>query len=193
MIAARCITEAADAAEPRLVAKARDGDGRAQRALYDAHVDRLYRLAFRLTGDDELARECTQEAFARALLRLSSYRGDASFGTWLHRVATNVTLSRLRQVRVQRARERPLAEAEWVSSSPSMTRDSFLRRRLREGLDALPECYRVVVVMHDLEGFTHEEIGTTLGIATGTSKARLSRARARLRSRLEICAGEYAL
>jgi RNA polymerase sigma-70 factor, ECF subfamily len=193
MIAPRSIMEAAQAAEPRLVARARAGDGRAQRALYDAHFDRLHHLALRLTGDDELARQCAQEALARGLLRLSTYRGDASFGTWLYRVATNVTLSRLRQLRSQRARERPLEEAGWVSSSETTKGDSFLRRRLREGLDALPEAYRVVVVMHDLEGFTHEEIGTTLGIATGTSKARLSRARARLRSRLDVCAREYAV
>lgn len=175
----------------RLVARTLSGDARAARMLYDAHVDQVYRLAVRLTGDTELARECTQQAFARAFQRLETFRGDSSFGTWLHRLTVNVTLSQLRRVRRIHEMERELGAAG-PELSHHRDPDPILQHRITKALAALPEASRKVVVMHDVEGFTHEEIGTALDIATGTSKARLSRARARLRMLLAGCAPEYA-
>lgn len=177
--------------ERELIARARVGDGAAERALYDAHVDRVFRLSYRLAGDDDLARDFTQETFIRAFSRLDDFRGDAAFGTWLHRIATTVALNGLRKVKRFRRRETELEDAaEIVSRGRAAEPD--LKTRLRQAIDALPVGYRTVFVMHDVEGYTHEEIAGALGVETGTSKAQLSRARAKLREALADFAGEWA-
>jgi RNA polymerase sigma-70 factor, ECF subfamily len=176
--------------ERDLIARVRAGDGAAERALYDAHVDRVYRLVYRLAGDDLLAREFTQDTFIRAFERLASFRGEAKLSTWLHAIATSVALNGLRKVKRFRYRERDLEEASGVSAARREA-EPDLKRRLAGAIDALPHGYRTVFVMHDVEGYTHEEIGTTLGIETGTSKAQLSRARAKLREALADFAGEW--
>jgi RNA polymerase sigma-70 factor (ECF subfamily) len=177
--------------EHRLVARAAGGDALAERQLYDAHVDRIYRLAFRMAGDDELARDFTQETFIRAFDRLRDFRGDATFGTWLHSIAVSVTLNGLRKVKRFRAREAPYDEALTVSGTVRSA-EPDLKERLTRAIDALPHGYRTVFVMHDVEGYTHEEIGAALGIQAGTSKAQLFRARAKLRDALADFAGEWA-
>jgi RNA polymerase sigma-70 factor, ECF subfamily len=177
--------------EQELIARARLGDGAAERALYDAHVDRVYRLSFRMAGDDELARDFTQETFIRAFAKLEGFRGDAAFSTWLHRIATTVALNGLRKVKRFRRREAELDEAAEVASR-GRAAEPDLKVRLRQAIDGLPVGYRTVFVMHDVEGFTHEEIAGALGVETGTSKAQLSRARAKLREALADFAGEWA-
>lgn len=174
-----------------LLNRVRSGDAAAERELYETHVDRVYRLAFRLTGDDALAQECTQDAFIRAFGRLSEFRGDSSFGTWLHTIAASVTLNALRKVKRLSAREADLSAADSVIG---MTRraEPDLKIRLRQAIDALPYGCRTVFVMHDVEGYTHLEIATALGVQEGTSKAQLSRARAKLRDSLRDFAGEWA-
>jgi RNA polymerase sigma-70 factor (ECF subfamily) len=175
--------------EQRLISSAIAGDLAAQRALYDGHVDRVYRLAFRLAGDAELARDFTQETFVRAFDRLPAFRGDSSLATWLHAIGTSVALNGLRKVRRQRERESPLDEALTIGA-PTRHAEPDLRDRLRHAIDALPTGYRTVFVMHDVEGYTHEEIGAALGIQAGTSKAQLFRARAKLRVALADFAKE---
>jgi RNA polymerase sigma-70 factor (ECF subfamily) len=177
--------------ERDLITRARSGDGTAERALYDAHVDRVYRLAYRLAGDDDLARDFTQETFVRAFDRLDSFRGEAAFATWLHAIATSVALNGLRKVKRLRQRETDLEAAHGVAGR-GREAEPDLKVRLRAAIDDLPEGYRTVFVMHDVEGYTHEEIGRVLGVETGTSKAQLSRARARLRESLADFAGEWA-
>ena len=174
-----------------MVARAAGGDAIAERQLYDAHVDRIYRLAFRLAGDDELARDFTQETFIRAFDRLRDFRGDSAFGTWLHAIAVSVTLNGLRKVKRFRTREAPFDEALAVGGSARQA-EPDLKERLARAIDALPQGYRTVFVMHDVEGYTHEEIGAALGIQAGTSKAQLFRARAKLRDALADFAGEWA-
>jgi len=176
--------------ESQLIARVRAGDSAAQRALYDAHVDRVYRLAFRLAGDDALAQDFTQETFIRAFDRLGSFRGDAAFSTWLHTITTTVVLNGLRKVKRLRQRETDIDDAQAIGV---MKRESEpdLKMRLTKAIDELPEGYRTVFVMHDVEGYTHEEIGAALGVETGTSKAQLSRARAKLRVVLADFAGEW--
>ena len=176
--------------ESQLIARVRAGDSAAQRALYDAHVDRVYRLAFRLAGDDALAQDFTQETFIRAFDRLGSFRGDAAFSTWLHAITTTVVLNGLRKVKRLRQRETDIDDAQAIGV---MKRESEpdLKMRLTKAIDELPEGYRTVFVMHDVEGYTHEEIGAALGVETGTSKAQLSRARAKLRVVLADFAGEW--
>jgi RNA polymerase sigma-70 factor (ECF subfamily) len=177
--------------EPELIARACAGDGAAERALYDAHVDRVYRLAYRLAGDDELAQEFTQDTFVRAFERLGAFRGEAKLSTWLHAIATSVTLNGLRKVKRLRGRETDLGDATALPGAGRRA-EPDLKRRLAQAIDALAEGYRTVFVMHDVEGYTHEEIGAALGIETGTSKAQLSRARAKLRDALSDFAGEWA-
>ena len=176
--------------EPQLVARAVAGDIAAQRLIYDQHVDRVYRLAYRLAGDEELARDFTQETFVRAFDRLATFRGDSALGTWLHAIGVSVALNGLRKVKRWRAREAPLDDALTVGTT-TRSAEPDLKVRLKAAVDALPEGYRTVFVMHDVEGYTHEEIAQTLGIQPGTSKAQLFRARAKLRVALADFAGEW--
>lgn len=169
--------------ERALVARAAAGDPDAERALYDAHVARVYRTAYRLAGDDDLARDITQDAFVRAFGRLAEFRHEASFATWLHRIALSVALNTLDRVQRIRRREAPLEEG-LAAAAPDRRADPDLRARLADAIDALPPGYRAVFVLHDVEGYTHEEIGAALGVRPGTSKAQLFHARARLRQRL---------
>jgi RNA polymerase sigma-70 factor (ECF subfamily) len=176
--------------ERELLTRAQAGDPAAERALYDTHVDRVYRLTFRMAGDATLAQEFTQDTFVRAFERLGTFRGDSALSTWLHTIAVSVALNGLRKVRRLR-REVQLDHAESLGSDKPRS-DPVLRKRLDEAIDQLPPGYRTVFLMHDLEGFTHEEIGAALGIEAGTSKAQLFRARARLRERLADLAGAWS-
>ena len=176
--------------EHELIARVRAGEPAAERALYDAHVDRVYRLAYRLAGDDELARDFTQETFIRAFDRLHTFRGESRFSTWLHTITTSVVLNGLRKTK--RFRTQTTLEAAEGMSIGARSAEPDLRMRLHAAIDALPDRYRTVVVMHDVEGYTHEEIAETLGVEVGTSKAQLSRARAKLRETLADFAGEWA-
>lgn len=171
----------------QLVAGVLAGDPAAERRLYDAHVDRIYRLAYRLTGDPDQAQEFTQEAFIRAFDRLGTFRGEAKLSTWLTSVATSVVFNGLRKIKRFRTREVDLEVAEpRMDNRPEAEPD--LKERLNAAIDDLPKGYRAVFLMHDVEGYTHEEIGASLGIRPGTSKAQLSRARAKLRQSLSAFA-----
>jgi RNA polymerase sigma-70 factor (ECF subfamily) len=176
--------------EQELIADAVRGDAEAQRALYDRHVDRVYRLAFRMAGDDDLARDFTQDTFIRAFNRLPDFRRESAFGTWLYAIAMSVCLNGLRSVRRLRTREVGIEAAESLGGGRAPV-DPDLRERLYRAIDDLPPGYRAVFVMHDVEGFTHEEIGEALGIQSGTSKAQLFRARARLREVLADFEGAW--
>jgi RNA polymerase sigma-70 factor (ECF subfamily) len=177
--------------EQHLLRKARAGDPAAERALYDAHVDRIYRLAYRLAGSDDLAQEFTQETFIRAFERLHDFRGESSLSTWLHSIALSVSLNGLKKVKRFHTRELDLDEAQAHGWS-AREAEPDLKARLRQAIDALAPGYRAVFVMHDVEGYTHEEIAAALGTQPGTSKAQLSRARAKLREALADFAGEWS-
>jgi RNA polymerase sigma-70 factor (ECF subfamily) len=176
--------------EPELIARVVAGDRKAARELYDAHAPRVFRLAFRFTGDDELARELTQETFIRAFAQLSRFRGDSALSTWLHRVTVSVVSNAMRKVKRFRARETDLDEAApMIVETP--VADPDLRDKLYRAIDELPHIYRTTFIMHDLEGYTHEEIADVLGVAEGTCKSRLSVARAQLREKLAPFAKEW--
>lgn len=178
--------------EARLIQRVLDGDPAAEREMYDAHVDRVYRLAFRMTGDDTLAQECTQDTFVRAFERLGDFRGEAALSTWLHAIANSVVLNTLRKVKRFRQREMDLDDATPIGHTPRVA-EPDLKSRLRAAIEALPDKYRIVFVMHDVEGYTHEEIAASMEMPVGTSKAQLFRARARLRDALAPFAGEWAV
>jgi len=169
--------------DTELIAATRAGDRLAARHLYDRHAPRVYRLVFRLVGEEELAREYTQDAFVKAFERLGQYRGESAFSTWLHAVAVSAVMTGFRRLKRIRSREAELEEAAHVAN-PSGAGDVHLRERLQLELERLPERLRLPVVLHDIEGFTHREIGEMLEIPQGTSKARLFEARARLREAL---------
>jgi len=176
--------------ELKLVERAVNGDERAFQTLYEMNVDRIYRLAYRMAGEEDLAMDFTQEAFVRAYQKLDTFRGDSAFSTWLHSITVSVALNGLRKVDRHRKRERSLEDAGPVAVTNTLA-EPGVRERIEEAVDALPEIYRTVFLMHDLEGYNHGEIAKTLDVAEGTSKARLSRARSKLRDTLGPAMQEY--
>lgn len=168
---------------PEVVRRAQAGDEDAFQALYREQVGRVYAVCLRLSGDRVAAEELTQDVFVRLWERLRSFRGESAFSTWLHRLATNVALMALRS---HGRRERRVASVE----DPAVY-DRGTPANAGEGLDLaralalLPPGAREVFVLHDVEGFGHAEVGRLLGIAEGTSKAQLFRARRLLRGLLE--------
>ena len=167
-----------------LIARAQQGDRVAARSLYDAHSRRVHRVVFRLCGgDEEMARDFTQDTFIRVFDKLSTFRGESAFATWVHRIAVTVTLNGLRKERRLKRGADDLDVANDLPA-PSNNVDPDLRAKLRAAIEALPPGSRASVILHDIEGYTHAEIGEMLGIAEGTSKARLFDARSRLRKAL---------
>ena len=162
-------------------ALAASGDASAFERLYRTHVSRVHTLVRRMLDADE-ADDVTQDVFVRAWQKLSTFRGEAAFGTWLHRLAVNVILARRKGVGIERGRF--IAEGDAVDATarpvtPELSMD------FEEALASLPEGARQVFVLHDVEGYRHEEIARMLGVVPGTSKSQLHHARMALRRHLE--------
>lgn len=169
-----------------LVSLARTGDVGAFESLYRRHRDRVYALVWRLCGGDHaLAEDLLQEAFVRAWQKLDTFRGESRFGTWLHRLSANLTLtdrrSRLRRVRW----EAPIDETVERTATGQRDVQAGMRQDLEQAIAALPDRARTVLVLHDVEGYGHAEIARLTGMAVGSSKAQLHRARKLLREALE--------
>ena len=162
---------------------AQSGDEAAFERLYREHAGRVYGLCLRMTADASRAADLTQDVFVRAWERLDSFRGESAFGTWLHRLAVNVVL--MDQRSRGRRPERPFAEGEEdaVLGRGGETRPA-LRLDLEAAVAALPPGARQVLVLHDIEGYEHSEIAAMVGIAEGTSRAHLFRARRLVREAL---------
>ncbi len=169
----------ADAAD---ASRAAGGDFRAFERLYRAHVNRIHALARRMLNPDE-APEATQDVFVRAWQKIGSYRGEAAFGTWLHRLAVNVLLGRRQVLKLER--ERHLEDDSALEMLPAKQKHEGLSVDFEAAIVKLPAGARQVFVLHDVEGYRHEEIATLLGVTTGTTKAQLHRARMLLRGHLE--------
>lgn len=174
------------ATENRWVEKARAGDRLAFEKLYRSHCDRIYALCWRMCGADKaLAEDLVQEAFVRAWNKLGLFRGDSKFGTWLHRLTVNVVLSdrRIRVKRLQREQEM----VDDIERTLVGDRDVFagLRKDLEAAIAGLPERARTVLVLYDIEGYQHNEIAEITGMAVGSSKAQLHRARKLVREVLQ--------
>jgi RNA polymerase sigma-70 factor (ECF subfamily) len=164
------------------VTLAASGDGRAFERLYRNHVARVHSLARRMTGPEH-ADELTQDVFVRAWEKLKTFRGEAAFGTWLHRLAVNLILSRRSRFGVERSR---ISDADGIlERQPAAATRPELALDFEAAIARLPAGARQVFVLHDVEGYRHDEIGELLGIAVGTSKAQLHRARMLLRTHLE--------
>lgn len=174
-------TDAPTTPEHRLIRLAAEGDATAIRSLYDRYAPRVFAVVRRIAGDDDLAQDYAQEAWIRAIRALPSFRGDARFSTWLHRIAVNAALQAVRKAETRRKREGPVPDQ--IPIAPGH-RDSLLQERLERALDGLPQGMRRVLILHDVEGYTHEEIGDVLGVTAGTSKSQLFKARAKMRDML---------
>jgi RNA polymerase sigma-70 factor (ECF subfamily) len=167
---------------PPDVALAAQGDRQAFERLYRANVDRVFSVCARMVSDRQLAEELTQDVFVRAWQKLGLFRGESAFSTWLHRIAVNVVLNRRKADSRQKGRDGGDDETiETIASRPGVPGD---RMDLEGAIAKLPPGARRVFVLHDVEGYRHEEIGEMLGITSGGSKAQLHRARMLLREAL---------
>src|SRR3954463_10962302 len=169
--------------EPLLIRRAIDGDESALRALWTRHAPHIDMVVRRLVGGDaDLAADIAQEVWIQIFRALPSYRGDSQFSTWAHRIAVNRTLNALRKTRRLATIETEVDENS-VSVEPDTER-SFVAESIQDAAAKLSPGARAVFMMHDVEGYTHEEIAEQLGITAGGSKSQLFKARAKLRTLL---------
>jgi len=164
------------------IARAQRSDTRAFESLYRMHVDKVYGLCLRMTGNVSEAEDCAQEAFIQAWNKLDRFRGDSAFATWLHRIAVNAVLGRMRKSKREQDRIQVAME---TLSSPASIADTGELRDLSDAVDRLPEGARHVFVLFAVYGYSHDEASKMLGIAPGTSKAQLHRARRLLAQQLK--------
>jgi RNA polymerase sigma-70 factor (ECF subfamily) len=158
------------------------GDERALQRLWSQHAPHIDAVVRRLCGDAELAADISQEVWMQIFRALPSYRGDSQFGTWAHRIAVNRTLNALRKVRRIAKLEVDIEDDSVLTEQDSDR--TFVAESIEEAMRKLSPGARAVFVLHDIEGYTHGEIGTELGITPGGSKSQLFKARARLRKLL---------
>jgi RNA polymerase sigma-70 factor (ECF subfamily) len=165
------------------VKRAQGGEVGAFEELYRLHVGRVYALCLRMCGDAGEAEEMTQEAFVRAWEKLGTFGGRSAFGSWLHRLAVNVVLGRWRARGRRRDRVVSIAEVDGFGD-PDHRPEPRLAVDLERAIAGLPVGARTVFVLHDVEGYRHKDIAELTGLAEGTSKAQLHRARKLLREAL---------
>ena len=176
------VTEPGLIDEQDWVERAQQADTTAFESLYRLHVDRVYGLCLRMTGNPSEAEDCTQEAFIQAWNKLSKFRGDSAFSTWMHRIAVNSVLGRMRKARRELDKMQAVTD---ISPVPETVGDSGNFEDLQNAVDDLPDGARHVFVLHAVYGYSHDETGDMLGIAAGTSKAQLHRAKRLLASNLK--------
>jgi len=176
--------------EAELIARAQRGDEAAFASLFDAHRRRVYSLCLRMTGDTAEAEDLSQEAFLQLFRKISTFRGESAFSTWLHRLVVNVVLMHLRKKGLQQV---SLDEPD-TSQEDSVKREygdddrrllgSVDRIALGRAIDQLPPGYRAVFILHDVEGYEHNEIAQIMKCSVGNSKSQLHKARLKLRDAL---------
>lgn len=165
------------------VALAATGDRLAFERLYQANAGRIFALCVRMAGDRTTAEELTQDVFVRAWQKLGQFRGESSFSTWLHRLAVNVVLNARKQDGRHRSRHDQIDPTTEALAQPGLPVPG-LGMDLEAAIAALPPGARKVFVLHDVEGYTHEEIAAMNGVTTGATKSQLHRARMLLREAL---------
>jgi RNA polymerase sigma-70 factor (ECF subfamily) len=174
----------AGAREQALVQRAQAGERAAFDALYAASVERVYAVCLRLCGDRPKAERLTQDTYVRAWQKLGTFRGDAALTTWLHRIAVNVVLNDGRAEGRRALRVETVADID-AYGAQARAQSTDLRIDLERAIAALPTGARTILVLHDVEGYRHDEIAAMLDIATGTVKAQLHRARRLLREMMD--------
>lgn len=166
----------------QLVRQAQAGDRGAFEQLYREHVGRVYALCLRLSADATTAEELTQETFVKAWRKLSAFRGDSAFSSWLYRIAANTAFQSKRSENRRHAR---IVTADNLERVDGRAGEVSVNIDLERAIRALPPGARSVFILHDIEGYAHEDIAGMTGVAVGTSKAQLHRARRLLREALE--------
>ena len=171
-------------ADLALATRIRSGDAAAFETLYRQHATRLYNLAGRMLGSSQEADDMLQEIFLLAYRKLGSFRGDSSLGTWLYRLAVNHCLDYVRGRRAKMDKVTDTLDSD-TGIEPLARRDTPIARLdLERAIARLPDGCRDAFVLHDVEGFDHKEVGRLLGIAEGTSKSQVFKARMKLRAML---------
>lgn len=177
------ISPATALGETQLIQRAKEGEMIAFEQLYRSHIGRVYALCLRLVSDIDRAEELAQDVFVRAWEKLRTFRGESAFSSWLHRLTINVVIEHRRSVGRRVSREEQISDLPGINTwQPATSPDD--RIDLERALASLPEGARLVFVLHDVEGYRHHEIAETMGLAVGTSKAQLHRARKLLREAL---------
>jgi RNA polymerase sigma-70 factor (ECF subfamily) len=187
-----------DPNEAELIERAKLGDAQAFQALYDKHKRRVYSLCLRMTANTAEAEDLTQEAFLQLYRKIATFRGESAFSTWLHRLSVNVVLMQLRK------KSLPVVSLEETTQGEEDTpkkdfgaedlalAGSIDRLQLQKAVEDLPPGYRMIFVLHDVEGYEHNEIATIVGCSIGNSKSQLHKARMKLRDLLKMNRAEKA-
>jgi RNA polymerase sigma-70 factor, ECF subfamily len=179
--------------EAEAIEKAKQGDAEAFQALYDRHKRRVYSLCLRMTANTAEAEDLTQEAFLQLYRKIATFRGESAFSTWLHRLSVNVVLMHLRKKSLPVV---SLEETTQAGEDDTPKKDfgaedlalagSIDRLHLQKAVDDLPPGYRTIFVLHDVEGYEHNEIAGIVGCSIGNSKSQLHKARMKLRDLLKL-------
>jgi RNA polymerase sigma-70 factor, ECF subfamily len=184
--------------EAEAIERAKRGDADAFEALYNLHKRRVYSLCLRMTANTAEAEDLTQEAFLQLFRKIGTFRGESAFSTWLHRMSVNVVLMRLRKkgLPVVPLDDPPETEEETprkeLGATDAMLAGSVERLQLQRAVEALPPGYRTIFVLHDVEGYEHNEIAGIVGCSIGNSKSQLHKARMKLRDLLKTSRAEKA-
>ncbi len=190
---------ATDLSEAEAIERAKQGDAGAFQALYEKHKRRVYSLCLRMTANTAEAEDLAQEAFLQLYRKIGTFRGESAFSTWLHRLSVNVVLMHLRKKSLPVV---SLEESTQGTEDDSQKKDfgaddvalagSIDRMQLQRAVDSLPPGYRTIFVLHDIEGYEHNEIAKIAGCSIGNSKSQLHKARMKLRDLLRINRAEKA-
>lgn len=186
------IQDVAGSAEAQAIADAKKGDAAAFEFLYHAQKRRVYSLCLRMTGDAAEAEDMTQEAFLQMFRKIGTFRGEAAFSTWFHRLTVNLVLMRLRKKGLWvTSLDEPAQDSEdnrtpQVGAPDTALLGSVDRIVLEKAIQALPPGYRTIFQLHDVEGYEHREIAGMIGCSVGNSKSQLHKARMKLRELLQL-------
>jgi len=192
-------TEVAQLSEAEAIERAKRGDPDAFEVLYALHKRRVYSLCLRMTSNVAEAEDLTQEAFLQLYRKIATFRGESAFSTWLHRMAVNVVLMKLRkkglpEVSLEETLEPQQEDAprKDIGARDLVLAGSIDRVNLERAIESLPHGYRVIFVLHDVEGYEHNEIAEMMGCSIGNSKSQLHKARLKLRELLRMSRAEKA-
>ncbi len=186
--------------EAEAIEKAKQGDAQAFQDLYDRHRRRVYSLCLRMTANTAEAEDLTQEAFLQLFRKIATFRGESAFSTWLHRLSVNVVLMHLRKKSLpvvsleettQGGTDEDTPKKDFGAEDLSLA-GSIDRLQLQRAVDDLPPGYRTIFVLHDVEGYEHNEIAEMVGCSIGNSKSQLHKARMKLRDLLKMQRAEKA-
>jgi RNA polymerase sigma-70 factor, ECF subfamily len=185
--------------EQEAIDRAKQGDAESFEALYLLHKRRVYSLCLRMTGNTASAEDLTQEAFLQLYRKIGTFRGESAFSTWLHRLSVNVVLMHLRKKSLPEVSLEETLEPQQedgprkdVGTRDNVLAGSIDRLNLQRAIESLPPGYRVIFVLHDVEGYEHNEIAEMMGCSIGNSKSQLHKARMKLRELLKPSKAERA-